>query len=75
MKKKKISGTHIHLNTYDSIEGAVLIHRHSFDWYITPKTKASIRKNIIQVVAKEQHDKRILVAYKNGNQILEKGLF
>jgi hypothetical protein len=73
-KKRKQNETHIHLNTYNSIEGAVLIHVHSYDWTFTPATRPICRKNILEVLAQEKAKKRIFVAFKNGKQILEKGI-
>jgi hypothetical protein len=74
-KKRKFKGTHIRLNTYNSIEGAVLIHVHSYDWFITPKIKLDCKREIVHVVANERSKNRILVAFKNGKQVLERGIF
>lgn len=73
--KRKSSKTHIRINTYNTIEGIVLIHRHSYNWRFLPERSKAYEKTIRGVIAQEKAQKRIIVAFKEGQQIVEKGLF
>ena len=73
--KTKFRKTHICINTYNTIEGIVLIHRHSYNWKFLPERSNAYEKTIRGVIAQEKAEKRIIVAFKDGQQIVEKGLF
>ena len=73
-RRRKANETHIHLNTYNSIEGAVLILANSYDWFVTPQTFKKEKQNIIQTMMLEQRKKRILVLLENKQQIFGSGL-
>ena len=73
--KTKFRKTHICINTYNTIEGIVLIHRHSYNWRFLPERSKAYEKTIREVIAQEKEQKRIIVAFKDGQQIIEKGLF
>jgi superfamily I DNA and RNA helicase len=74
-KQKKSKQIHIQVETYNSIEGKVLIHAHSYDWKVTPENVSSIKKYIRKIINFEKDQKRIIVSFKNGQQVIEKGLF
>ena len=67
--------TRIHLNTYNSIEGAVLILANSYDWCLTKENIREERRNIVRTIAKEREKERVLVFLENGQQILGRSLF
>jgi hypothetical protein len=73
--KRKPSKTHIRLNTYNTIEGIVLIHVHSYNWKFLPERSSAYEKTIRGVIAQEKEQKRILVAFKDGQQTIAEGLF
>lgn len=73
LKKKKNPSIHLELNTYNSVEGQVLIHAHYYDWHITPETRKDCRAAIGKIVIAEQAKERILIFLENGKQLVGKG--